>query len=100
MAVIRATRFPKDIVTSLLFSRAAYCATRQGENSGHVLSVSLAHWTALSVWQVLQELGTFIVSVASGGMNLNVWLRTLMSAMVCSILGIWQPIHALPADPR
>ena len=29
-------------------------------------------------------------------MNLNVWLRTLTSAMVCSIFGMWQATHSLP----
>src|SRR5262249_40112105 len=60
-----------------------YCATRHGENCGQLFSVSLAHWTVLSVWHELQEFGIFSVSVAAGGMNLKVWLRTLMSAMVC-----------------
>jgi hypothetical protein len=32
-------------------------------------------------------------------MNLNVWLRTLTSAMVCSILGMWQPMQSLPVEP-
>ena len=76
-----------------------YCATRHGENSGQVLSASLTHGTVLSVWQLLQAFGILNVSVASGGMNWNVWLRTLTSAMVCSIFGMWQATHSLPAEP-
>src|SRR5215831_14429452 len=40
-----------------------------------------------------------MVSVSPGGMNLKVWLRTLMSAMVCSIFGMWHPTHSLPVEP-
>ena len=47
-------------------------ATLQAENSGHVLSASLAQAAVLSVWQVLQELGIFNVSVFAGGMKRNV----------------------------
>ena len=48
---------------------------------------------------LVQEFGTFSRSVADGGMNLNVWLRTFTSAMVCSIFGMRQPMHSLPVDP-
>lgn len=71
----------------------------QGETSGHCFSASSAHRTVLSLWQVLQEFGIFIVSVAEGGMNLKVWLLTLTSASVCSILGMWQEMHSLPGLP-
>ena len=33
---------------------------------------------------------------ASGEMKLNVWLRTLISAIVGSILGMWHDTHSLP----
>src|ERR1041385_1217099 len=75
----------------------AYCATRQGEKLVHVRMVSAAQLAGLSAWQDAHALGTLSISVAEGGMNLKVWLRTLMSAMVCSILGMWHAMHSLPA---
>ena len=53
----------------------------------------------LAVIENGKVLRTFSVSVVVGEMNLNVWLRTLTSAMVCSILGMWQLMHSLPALP-
>ena len=35
-----------------------------------------------------------------GVMNSNVWLRTFTFAIVCSIFGMWQATHSLPALPR
>ena len=49
---------------------------------------SVAHAGDLSAWHVVQEFGTFNRSVADGGMKRNVWLRTLTSAIVCSICGM------------
>ena len=42
----------------------------------------------------LHAFGTFSCSVAVGVMNANVWLRTLTSAIVCSIFGMWQATHS------
>ena len=52
---------------------------------GQVAMVSAAQAAGLSAWQTPQGLGT---ADCLGEMNLNVWLRTLMSAMVCSIFGM------------
>jgi hypothetical protein len=51
------------------------------------------------VWQELQEFGIFNRSASAGTMNRNVWLRTLMSAIVCSTFGMWQLMHSFPLDP-
>ena len=37
--------------------------------------------------------------VAAGKTNRKVWLRTLMSAIVCSISGMWRETHSLALDP-
>jgi hypothetical protein len=63
------------------------------------LSSSAAHAVVLPLWQTVHGFGIFNVSVAEGGMNLKVWLRTLTLAIVCSIFGMWQLTHSLPADP-
>lgn len=76
---------------------SCYLATRHGENSGHFFNSVIAHSVDLSVWQLLHEFGIFSESVNTGEMNLNVWLRTLMSAIVCSIFGMWHPTHWLPS---
>jgi hypothetical protein len=67
---------------------SVYWATRQGENCGQAFSVCFAQSVDLSAWQALHELGILSFSVSAGGMNLNVWARTLVSASCCSILGI------------
>ena len=51
------------------------------------------------MWQAVHALGTLSVSVADGGMNLNVWLRTITSPISCAIFGMWQATHSFPADP-
>jgi hypothetical protein len=38
-------------------------------------------------------------SVIEGVTNANVWLRTLTSAIVCAICGMWQDTQRLPALP-
>ena len=63
---------------------------RHGETVDHFLSALAAKSAGSRVWHAAQALGTFRVSVSVGVMNLNVWARTLMSAMVCSIFGMWQ----------
>ena len=72
------------------------CATRQGERSVQVFSAVVAHAVSLSVWQTLQAFGIFVASVCAGDTKWNVWLLTLMLAMVCSIFGMWQATHSLP----
>jgi len=62
--------------------------TRHGETPGQLFIVSRAHAVVLSVWQLVQGLGILYSSVFAGEMKLKVWLRTLMSAMVCSIFGM------------
>lgn len=56
-----------------------------------------AHSVVLSMWQLVQGFGTLYSSVFEGEINSKVWLRTLVSARVCSILGMWQETHSLPA---
>ena len=61
---------------------------RQGESSGQVFNASTAQAFDLSVWQVVHEFGTFSFSVADGGMNRNVWLRTITSPSIRAIFGM------------
>ena len=68
---------------------------RQGDTFGQVASVCSAHAVERSVWHVVHGFGTFNVSLNAGAMNLNVWLRTITSAIVCSIAGIWQLTHSI-----
>ena len=75
------------------------CATRQGDTPGQDFRASVAHAFDLSVWQPVHALGILNSSVIVGVMNSNVWLRTLMLATVCSIFGMWQATHSLPALP-
>ena len=76
-----------------------HCPTRHGENSGQLRSAAVAQAFDLSLWQLVQGLGILDDSVIDGGMNLNVWLRTITSPIVCSIAGMWQLTHSLPVDP-
>jgi hypothetical protein len=63
--------------------------TRQGETFDQVRSVWRAQSVVLSRWHApVHEFGILNSSVIDGGMNAKVWLRTLMSAIVCSILGM------------
>jgi hypothetical protein len=77
-------------------SAAPQCAMRQGERSVHVFNAADAHAVSLSVWQTLHAFGIPNASVCAGVTKWKVWLLTLMLAMVCSILGIWQATHWLP----
>ena len=76
-----------------------YCPTRHGENSGQLLSASVAQAVVLSVWHVVHGSGIFNRSAEAGGMNLKVWLRTITSPSICAIFGMCQATHSLPADP-
>src|SRR6266849_9638354 len=82
-----------------LDARLNYCDMRHGDRSVHPFKAAVAHPVDLSIWQRLQALGTFRVSVVVGVMKRNVWLRTFTSAMVTSIFGMWQAIHSLPVLP-
>ena len=80
--------------SAILYRRAhRHCATRQGENSVHVLSAAVAQAFGRSAWQSVQGSGMFSASAADGVMNLNVWLRTLTVPIVCAIFGMWQATH-------
>ena len=65
----------------------------------HVFSASVDHCGDLSVWHALQAFGTLSAAVSRGVTKRKVWLRTLTSAIVCSIFGMWQATHWLPALP-
>src|SRR5437867_12593756 len=67
---------------------------RHGDTPGQCRNVSRAHSTDRSVWQLVQGFGILNGSVNVGLMNRNVWLRTLTSAIVCSIRGM---LHAFTA---
>ena len=69
---------------------------RHGERSTQVFNAAFAQAGDLSVWQTLQAFGIFNAPVVAGVMKWNVWLRTLTSAIVCSIFGMWQAMHSLP----
>jgi hypothetical protein len=75
-----------------------YCQ-RQGERSAQLLSAAVAQAVVLSVWQRLQALGIFIVSVSVGQTKRKVWLRTFTSPMVSALFGMWQAMHSLPVLP-
>ena len=81
-------------------SNGAYWPTRQGENSGQVRNAAVAQAFVLSTWQDVHESGISSRPAVAGGMNLNVWLRTITSPSICAIFGMWHPTHSLPADPR
>src|ERR1051326_1156524 len=72
---------------------------RHGENSGHVRSTPAAHSVVLSVWQAVHESGIFADCAVAGAMKRKVCARTLTSAMVGWIFGMWQPTHSLPGEP-
>ena len=72
---------------------------RHGDRSAQPFRAAVAQAVDLSVWQRLQGLGTFNVSVVVGVIKRNVWLRTFTSAMVTSIFGMWQAIYSLPLLP-
>jgi hypothetical protein len=69
-------------------SVSSHCPTRHGENSGQLFNAAVAQALVLSLWHVVHGFGTFNDSVVAGLMNLNVWLRTMTSAIVCSIGGM------------
>ena len=60
---------------------------RPGSNS------SVAHGVDLPLWQSVQGFGILYQLVISGLTNRNVWLRTLTSAMICSIFGMCHATH-------
>lgn len=76
-----------------------YGSIRQGETFAQVFNSCSAQAVVLSLWQVVQEFGILYWSVSAGGMKRKVWLRTLTSAIVCSICGMWQAMHSPPVLP-
>ena len=63
-------------------------SVRQGERSGQVRRISVAHAVVLSAWQEVQGFGILYLSVIAGVMNAKVWERTLTSAISVAIFGI------------
>ena len=74
-------------------------SARHGEMPRHPLIASRAQLVVRSVWQLVHGFGILYVSVIDGVMKANVWLRTLMSAIVCAILGMWHATQSFPALP-
>src|SRR5471030_1893546 len=72
---------------------------RQGDISFQPRKASVAHAVPLSAWHPAQPFGIFNRSPSAGEINRNVCARTLTSAMVCSIFGMWQFTHSFPLDP-
>ena len=72
---------------------------RQGERSGQCRSASVAQAVVFSVWHEVHGLGILYLSVIAGVMNAKVCARTLTSAIVVSICGMWQSTHSLPGVP-
>src|SRR5579884_720774 len=72
---------------------------RHGDTFDHFASAAAAHPGGSCEWQIVHGFGTFSVSVVTGVMNRNVCARTLMSAMVCSIFGMWQLTQSSPGLP-
>ena len=69
---------------------------RQGDMLDQLFSAFVTNSGPSVVWHPAHAFGTFNASVVAGVMNLNVCALTLMSAMVCSILGMWQLTHSFP----
>ena len=61
---------------------------RQGERSGHVRIVSVAHAVVLSAWHIVQGFGILYLSVIAGVIKAKVCALTFTSAIVVSIFGI------------
>jgi hypothetical protein len=76
--------------------RRRYFVMRHIERSRQLASASVAQAVPSSLWQTLQAFGICSESVSLGVTKWNVWLLTLMSAIVCSIFGMWQATHWLP----
>ena len=76
-----------------------YYCRRHGERSGQWRIASVAQAVVLSAWHEVHGLGILYLSVMSGVMKANVWARTFTSAMVVAILGMWQAMQLLPAEP-
>ena len=72
---------------------------RHAERSGQRRNSSVAQAVVLSAWHVVQGLGILYLSVIAGVIKANVCERTLTSAMVVAIFGMWQAMQLLPADP-
>ena len=73
-------------------------ATRHGETVFHPRNCSVAQAEPLSAWQPWHPLGIFRRSPSAGAMNRNVCARTLTSAIVCSIAGMWHATHSFPLE--
>jgi hypothetical protein len=71
---------------------------RHAERSGQRRNSSVAQAVVLSVWHVVQGLGILYFSVIAGVIKAKVCERTLTSAIVVAIFGMWQAIQLLPAD--
>src|SRR4029078_11466339 len=89
----------KSSVTMPPARGVAHWATRHGERSCQVLRTPVAQAVVLSLWHRLQAFGIFNASLSDGEIKRKVWARTFTSAMVCSIFGMWQAMHSLPALP-
>jgi hypothetical protein len=72
---------------------------RHAERSGQRRNSSVAQAVVLSAWHVVQGLGILYLFVIAGVINANVCERTLTSAMVVAIFGMWQAMQLLPAEP-
>ena len=72
---------------------------RQAERSGQRRNSSVAQAAFLSAWHIVQGLGILYLSVIVGVIKANVCERTLTSAIVVAIFGMWQATQLLPADP-
>src|SRR5687767_6860466 len=78
-----------------MWSCGGYC-TRHGETSVQFFNCFVAHSLVWLVWQPTQGFGILYVVDMAGVMNLNVWLRTLMFAIVGAIFGMWHSTQSLP----
>src|ERR1700738_1621862 len=72
---------------------------RHGDSVDHFLNSAVAHWVVLSVCQYVHVFGMPDASVSAGVMNRKVCALTKFSLIVCSIFGMWQATHWLPALP-
>lgn len=82
----------------MIVERSGRRHIRQGERSGHRRIASVAQAVDLSAWHDVQGLGILYSSVMPGVMKANVCARTLTSAIVVSIFGMWQATHWLPGE--
>ena len=76
-----------------------YWPILRGDSVDYSFNSSVAQSVDLSAWHDVQGFGIPDCPVSVGVMKRNVCALTRLSLMVCSIFGMWQATHWLPALP-